>query len=60
MPDLSKILKATVPLTLSGVPGGFLPSLLADLARAAPRRAVFVAADEAQMRSIAATAPFFA
>jgi len=60
MPDLSKILKATVPLTLSGVPGGFLPSLLADLARAAPRRAVFVAADEAQMRSIAATTPFFA
>ena len=60
MPDLSKILKATVPLTLSGVPGGFLPSLLADLARAAPRRAVFVAADEAQMRSVAATAPYFA
>ncbi|KQN90445.1 transcription-repair coupling factor [Sphingomonas sp. Leaf231] len=60
MPDLSTILKATVPLTLSGVPGGFLPSLLADLARAAPRRAVFVAADEAQMRSIAVTAPFFA
>ncbi len=60
LPDLSTILKATVPLTLSGVPGGFLPSLLADLARAAPRRAVFVAADEAQMRSIAVTAPFFA
>ncbi|PZQ58597.1 MAG: transcription-repair coupling factor [Sphingomonas taxi] len=60
MPDLSTILKATVPLTLSGVPAGFLPSLLADLARAAPRRAVFVAADEAQMRSVAATAPFFA
>ncbi len=60
MPDLSKILKATVPLTLSGVPGGFLPSLLADLARAAPHRAVFVAADEAQMRSVAATAPYFA
>ena len=60
MPDLSTILKATVPLTLSGVPGGFLPALLADLARAAPRRAVFVAADEAQMRSIGATAPYFA
>ncbi|MEH3046901.1 transcription-repair coupling factor [Sphingomonas adhaesiva] len=60
MPDLSSILKATRPLTLSGVPAGFLPSLLADLARAAPTRAVFVASDEAQMRSIAATAPFFA
>ena len=60
MPDLKTILSATVPLTLSGVPAGFLPSLLADLARAAPARAVFVASDEAQMRSLAATAPFFA
>ncbi len=60
MPDLSSILKATRPLTLSGAPAGFLPSLLADLARAAPLRAVFVASDEAQMRSIASTAPFFA
>ncbi|NJR77232.1 transcription-repair coupling factor [Sphingomonas corticis] len=60
MPDLKTILTATVPLTLAGVPAGFLPSLLADLARAAPLRAVFVASDEAQMRSIAATAPYFA
>lgn len=60
MPDLSKILRATTPLTLAGVPAGFLPALLADLARAAPLRAVFVAADEAQMRGLAATAPFFA
>ncbi|MEH3037200.1 MAG: transcription-repair coupling factor [Sphingomonas adhaesiva] len=60
MPDLSLILKATRPLTLSGVPGGFLPSLLADLARAAATRAVFVASDEAQMRAVAATAPYFA
>ncbi len=60
MPDLKTILAATRPLTLSGVPAGFLPSLLADLARAAPTRAVFVAADEAQMRSLAATAPWFA
>jgi len=60
MPDLNTILSAPTPLTLSGVPAGFLPSLLADLARAAPARAVFVAADEAQMRSLASTAPFFA
>ncbi|WP_288456488.1 transcription-repair coupling factor [uncultured Sphingomonas sp.] len=60
MPDLSKILKAAAPLTLSGVPAGFLPVLLADLARAAPTRAVFVAPDEAQMRAIAAAATFFA
>ncbi|WP_375381430.1 transcription-repair coupling factor [uncultured Sphingomonas sp.] len=60
MPDLKTILSATRPLTLSGVPGGFLPSLLADLARAAPRRLVYVAPDEAAMRAVAATAPYFA
>ncbi len=60
MPPLQKIFSATQPLTLSGVPGGFLPSLLADLARAAPTRAVFIAPDDAAMRAIAATAPFFA
>ncbi|WP_375270172.1 transcription-repair coupling factor [Sphingomonas sp.] len=60
MPDLKTILDATVPLTLSGVPSGFLPSLLADIARAAHLRAVYVAADEAQMRAVAATATWFA
>ena len=60
MADLNKILSATRALTLSGVPTGFQPSLLADLARAASGRAVFIAADEAAMRAIAATAPFFA
>jgi transcription-repair coupling factor (superfamily II helicase) len=56
LPELKTILDATVPLTLSGVPSGFLPSLLADIARAAHLRAVYVAADEAQMRAVAATA----
>ncbi|TPG42779.1 transcription-repair coupling factor [Sphingomonas koreensis] len=60
MPDLSKILSAKQPLTLAGVPAGFLPWLLADLARAAETRAVFVAADEAEMRAVAATAAYFA
>ncbi|MBB4617167.1 transcription-repair coupling factor [Sphingomonas abaci] len=60
MPDLTHILAARQPLTLAGVPGGFLPSLLADLARAAPARAVFIASDEQAMRAIAATAPYFA
>ena len=65
MPDLKTILAASRPLTLSGVPTGFQPSLLADLARAAVKngiggRVVFVAADEAAMRAIAATAAFFA
>jgi len=60
LPDIQTILRADRPLTLSGVPTGFLPQLLADLARAAPARAVFVAPDEAAMRAIASTAPFFA
>src|SRR3569623_1718462 len=60
MPDLNRILSAKTPLTLAGVPTGFEPWLLADLARAAMTRAVFVAPDEAAMRAIAATAPMFA
>ncbi|WP_375392349.1 transcription-repair coupling factor [uncultured Sphingomonas sp.] len=60
MPPLQTILSAAQPLTLAGVPGGFLPSLLADLARAARTRAVYVAPDDAAMRAVAATAPFFA
>ncbi len=57
---LPQILKASRPLTLSGVPHGFLPWLLTDLARAATHRAVYIAADEAGMRSVADTAHFFA
>jgi transcription-repair coupling factor (superfamily II helicase) len=60
MPDLTTILSAQTPLTLSGVPAGFQPSLLADLARAAKSRVVFVAPDESAMRAIASTAAFFA
>ena len=43
MPDLKTILTAKRALTLAGVPTGFQPSLLADLARAAKTRAVFIA-----------------
>ncbi|HET7316161.1 MAG TPA: CarD family transcriptional regulator, partial [Sphingomicrobium sp.] len=62
---LHQILGATKPMTLAGVPTGFLPWLAADLARAAHRRnksgrAVVVAADEAAMRALAETAPIFA
>ena len=63
MTDLQKILRAKAPLTLSGVPAGFQPWLLADIARAAGSanaRAVFIASDEQQMRAIADTAPTFA
>jgi transcription-repair coupling factor (superfamily II helicase) len=60
MPDLKTILSATSPLILSGVPSGFQPSLLADLARAAKTRAVFIAPDDAAMRAVASTAAYFA
>ncbi|HTG39344.1 transcription-repair coupling factor [Sphingomonas sp.] len=60
MPELSKILAAQAPLTLSGVPAGFLPSLLADLTRAASGGAAFIASDDGEMRAIAGTAPYFA
>ena len=60
MPDLQRILRAGEPLTLAGAPAGFLPWLLADLARAAKGRAVFIASDEAAMRSLADNARYFA
>jgi transcription-repair coupling factor (superfamily II helicase) len=60
MTDLLKILKASSPVTLSGVPAGFQPWLLADIARAAPSRALFVAPDEQLMRAVADTAHYFA
>lgn len=60
MTDLQTILKAKAPLTLSGVPAGFQPWLLADLARAAPTRAVFIAPDEHMMQAVADTAAYFA
>ncbi|MDQ3247124.1 MAG: transcription-repair coupling factor [Pseudomonadota bacterium] len=62
---LQQILKASEPLTLAGVPAGFLPWLAGDLARAAHGtgsggRAVVIAADEAAMRALAETVPLFA
>ena len=65
MIDLNRLFSARSPLTLAGVPTGFLPVLLADLARAAaggnrPTRTVFIAPDEQAMQAIADTAPWFA
>ena len=60
MPDLQTIVAARRPLTLAGVPEGFQPAMLADLARAAKGRVVFVVPDEAAMRALAGTAGFFA
>ncbi|RST31218.1 transcription-repair coupling factor [Sphingomonas ginkgonis] len=63
--NLDKILKSGEPLTLAGVPTGFLPWLAADLARAAHGtggggRAVVIVPDEQAMRALADTAPVFA
>ncbi|WP_374283997.1 transcription-repair coupling factor [Novosphingobium sp.] len=65
MPDLSKILAAKAPLTLSSVARGAQPLVLADLARAAHAgarggRAAFIAPDEAAMQAIVDSAAFFA
>ncbi len=60
MPDLSRLLSAKTPLTLASVARGAQPLVLADLARAAKSRAVFIAAEEAAMRSVSETAAFFA
>src|SRR5438477_3382286 len=62
---LQRVLRANEPLTLAGVPTGFLPWLAADLAHAAHGtgkggRAVVIAADEAAMRALADTIPLFA
>ncbi|HEY1143307.1 MAG TPA: transcription-repair coupling factor, partial [Sphingomicrobium sp.] len=62
---LQRVLRAREPLTLAGVPTGFLPWLAADLARAAhgsskSGRAVLITADEAEMRALAETVPIFA
>ncbi|HEY4070998.1 MAG TPA: transcription-repair coupling factor, partial [Sphingomicrobium sp.] len=62
---LQRVLRAKEPLTLAGVPTGFLPWLSADLARAAHGtdaggRAVAIVADEAALRALAETVPLFA
>ena len=60
MTDLSRILVAKTPLTLASLARGAQPLVLADLARAAKSRAVFIAADDAAMRSVSETAAYFA
>ena len=62
---LQRVLRAQQPLTLAGVPTGFLPWLATDLARAAHGsgkggRAVVIAADETALRALADTVPLFA
>ncbi len=62
---LQRILGEREPMTLAGVPAGFLPWLAADLARAAFEhrnggRAVVIVPDESAMRAVADTVPAFA
>src|SRR5688572_5119168 len=60
MPDFTRILKADRPLTLASVARGAQPLVMADLARAAKGRAVFVAPDEQAMRAVTDAARWFA
>ena len=57
---VAAIARAPAPLTLARAADGFLPLLLADLARASDKRLVYVATDDAAMQAIADAAPFFA
>ncbi|MBU7590852.1 MAG: transcription-repair coupling factor, partial [Sphingopyxis terrae] len=54
------IASASAPLTLARTADGFLPLLLADLARASDKRLVYVATDDIAMQAVADAAPFFA
>ena len=60
MPDLNRILAANAALTLSSLPRGAQPLVMSDLARAAKKRAVFIASDDTAMRALADAARFFA
>ncbi|MFZ1743861.1 MAG: transcription-repair coupling factor [Pontixanthobacter sp.] len=60
MPDISRLLSAKTPLTLSSLARGAQPLVLADLARASKGRAVFIAADDSSMRAITDSAHYFA
>jgi transcription-repair coupling factor (superfamily II helicase) len=58
--DLKRLVQATESLTLAGSPAGFQPWLMADIARAAEGRAVFVAPDEGAARAVIDAASYFA
>ncbi len=60
MPDFSRILNSDKPFTLARVARGAQPLVMADLARAGTGRAVFIAPDDAAMRSVTDAAHFFA
>ncbi|WP_091148704.1 transcription-repair coupling factor [Novosphingobium sp. CF614] len=57
---IQRILSARTPVTLASVARGSQPLVMADLARAAKGRAVFIADNDAAMSAIAEAARFFA
>jgi len=58
--DPRNVVSAKRQLTLASAPAGYLPWLMADLARAAKGRAVYVAADDLGARALLDAATFFA
>ena len=60
MINLKNFVAAARPLTLAGCAPGYLPWLMADVARAAAGRAVFVAADDASARAMLDAVTYFA
>ncbi|MEP4784545.1 MAG: transcription-repair coupling factor [Erythrobacter sp.] len=60
MSNIDRLLAASQPLTLASLVRGAQPLVLADLARAAKCRAIFIASDDATMRSVSEAARYFA
>ena len=60
MIDPRAVAAARESLTLAGCAAGYQPWLLADVARAAPARTVFIAADDASARSMLDAVTYFA
>jgi len=58
--SLPALVAARESLTLAGCPAGYQPWLLADVARAAKGRAVFIAADDAAARAMLDAVTYFA
>ena len=60
MIDFRALVAARESLTLAGCVAGYQPWLMADIARAARGRAVFIAADDASARAMVDAVTFFA
>ncbi|UAJ08646.1 transcription-repair coupling factor [Glacieibacterium megasporae] len=60
MLDLKSLISARESLTLAGCVAGYQPWLMADVARAAKGRAVFIAADDSSARGMLDAVTYFA